>query len=113
MKELNGLEYKADHIPAGEAAEAAAAIDAYASRVNGSVPTSVIVGSMERPDYTLPAVSWIAHMPETMLYVSEKDVPEETAQALKQRNGRRISTSSGLKRWCPRPLKTSCGSMGR
>lgn len=88
MKELNGLEYKADHIPAGEAAKAAAAIDAYASRVNGSVPTSVIVGSMERPDYTLPAVSWIAHMPETMLYVSEKVVPEETAQALRQRNGK-------------------------
>lgn len=88
MKELNGLEYKTDHIPAGEPEEAAAAIDEYAAKVSGSVPTSVIVGSMDRPDYTLPAVSWIAHMPETMLYVREKNVPEETAQALHKRKGK-------------------------
>ncbi len=88
MKELNGLEYKLDHIAAGEPEAAAAAIDEYASKVSGSVPTSVIVGSMDRPDYTLPAVSWIAHMPETMLYVGEKNVPEETAQALRKRKGK-------------------------
>ena len=43
---------------------------------------------MDRPDYTLPAVSWIAHMPETMLYVDEKNVPDETAQALHKRKGK-------------------------
>lgn len=88
MKDLNGLDYKIDHIDAKEPAEAAAAIDEYAAKVTGSVPTSVIIGSMERPNYTLPAVSWIAHMPETLLFVSEKNVPEDTVKALRKRKGK-------------------------
>ena len=101
MKELNGLEYKLDHIAAGEPEAAAAAIDEYAAKVSGSVPTSVIVGSMDRPDYTLPAVSWIAHMPETMLYVDEKNVPDETAQALHKRKGKANIYIIGPERWYP------------
>ncbi|KOR89017.1 hypothetical protein [Paenibacillus solani] len=87
LQELDELNYKVEHIAVKEAAKAAAVIDQYAAKVTGKLSEAVIVGTMEHPDYTLPAVSWIVHQPETLLYVSEKDVPEETIQALEKRQG--------------------------
>jgi len=87
LQELDELNYKVEHIAVKEAAKAAAMIDQYAAKVTGKLSGAVIIGAMEHPDYTLPAVSWIAHQPETLLYVSQKDVPQETIQALEKRQG--------------------------
>ncbi|MDP4167061.1 MAG: cell wall-binding repeat-containing protein, partial [Bacillota bacterium] len=56
----------------------------------GEYPKSVIIGSSEDDAelYSLPAVNWIAHMPEPILYVNKKGIPEETAAALKKRDGK-------------------------
>ncbi|SMF86063.1 hypothetical protein SAMN05661091_3269 [Paenibacillus uliginis N3/975] len=85
LKELN---YKVDKVEGEEPAAVAKAIDAYYAKVAGSTPESVIVGSMDSPEYTLPAVNWIAHMPEPLLYVNKDEVPKETIEALNTRGGK-------------------------
>ena len=35
--------------------------------------------------YTTPAVNWISHMPEPLLYTEKNKVPEATIEALKMR----------------------------
>ncbi|WP_054957872.1 cell wall-binding repeat-containing protein [Paenibacillus dakarensis] len=86
-EQLKDLDYKIDKVEGDNPAAAAQAIDAYYAKVAGDVPKSVIVGSMDQPEYTLPAVNWIAHMPEPLLYVREKEIPQETIDALKKREG--------------------------
>lgn len=87
-KQLDGLKLKTDQIEGDDPATVAAAIDAYYAKVAGELPTGVIVGSSDSPEYTLPAVNWIAHMPESLLYVSKDKVPDATAKALEQRSGK-------------------------
>ncbi|WP_150273847.1 cell wall-binding repeat-containing protein [Paenibacillus tepidiphilus] len=85
--ELKKLDLKVDNIAGTDPAEIAQAIDAYYAEVSGALPDGVIVGSVDSPEYTLPAVNWIAHMPEPLLYVGKDDIPEATVQALKARGG--------------------------
>lgn len=85
LKELN---YKVDKIEGKEPAAVAQAIDAYYAKVSGNQPESVIIGSMDSPEFTLPAVNWIAHMPEPLLYVSKDEIPEATINALDTREGK-------------------------
>ncbi|MBP1157051.1 MULTISPECIES: cell wall-binding repeat-containing protein [unclassified Paenibacillus] len=85
VKEL-GL--KTDKIAGGSPAAVAKSIDAYYTNVTKETPASVIVGSMENQEFTIPAVNWIAHMPEPLLYVNKDEVPQETVDALKTRNGK-------------------------
>lgn len=85
VKEL-GL--KTDKIAGGNPAAVAKAIDAYYTKTAGENPPSVIVGSMDSQEYTIPAVNWIAHMPEPLLYVKKDEVPAETIDALKTRGGK-------------------------
>ncbi|MGY4759009.1 cell wall-binding repeat-containing protein [Paenibacillus caseinilyticus] len=87
-EQVKGLGFKTDKIPGGTPAAVAKAIDAYYSKVTKEVPPSVIVGSMDSQEYTMPAVNWIAHMPEPLLYVKKDEVPQETADALKARGGK-------------------------
>lgn len=86
-EQLKDLDYKIDTIEGDQPAAVAEAIDAYYTKVSGSMPESVIIGSMDSPEYTLPAVNWIAHMPEPLLYVKKNEVPTETTEALKTRGG--------------------------
>lgn len=86
-EQLKKLDYKMDRIEGDQPAAVAEAIDAYYAKVSGSTPESVIIGSMDSPEYTLPAVNWIAHMPEPLLYVNKNEVPVETTEALKTRGG--------------------------
>ncbi|OKP94923.1 cell wall-binding repeat-containing protein [Paenibacillus sp. P46E] len=86
--QLKVLDLKVDKIEGEEPAEVAKSIDAYYEKVSGALPQSVIVGSVDSPEYTLPAVNWIAHMPEPLLYVSKRKIPEATAEALKARGGK-------------------------
>ena len=87
-EQLKPLNYKVDQVEGENPAAVAQAIDAYYAKVSGSTPESVIIGSMDSPEYTLPAVNWIAHMPEPLLYVSKDEIPQETAEALDTRGGK-------------------------
>lgn len=87
-EQIQSLGFKTDRIRANNPADYAKAIDAYYARAAGSPPQSVVVGSMESPEFTLPAVNWISHMPEPLLYVTKDEIPQETVDALKTRNGK-------------------------
>jgi hypothetical protein len=82
------LGFKLDIVTGGNPADLAQAIDDYYAKVAGEIPLSVIIGSMESPEYTLPAINWIAHMPETLLYVKKDEIPQETVEALQTRGGK-------------------------
>jgi putative cell wall-binding protein len=85
--QLKELDLKVDKIEGEEPAAIAAAIDTYYAKVSGALPQSVIIGSLDSPEYTLPAVNWIAHMPEPLLYASKDEIPAATVDALKERGG--------------------------
>lgn len=86
-EQLKALDMKMDKIEGEEPAAVALAIDAYYAKAAGELPQAVIVGSMENAEYTLPAVNWIAHMPEPLLYVNKDEIPAPTVEALKKRAG--------------------------
>lgn len=86
-EQLKALDMKIDKLEGEDPAAVAQAVDAYYANVSGELPRSVIVGSMDTPEYTLPAVNWIAHMPEPLLYVGKNEIPGATAEALKKRGG--------------------------
>lgn len=85
---VRGLGLTPEWIRADNPAALAKAVDARYAQLHGSVPQSVVVGSMDSPEFTLPAVNWIAHMPDPLLYVKKDEVPEETKQALQLRGGK-------------------------
>ncbi|AOZ92418.1 ArsR family transcriptional regulator [Paenibacillus crassostreae] len=82
------LGYKVDKVTADNSAALAKAIDAYYAKIAGENPSSVIIGSQDSPEYTLPAINWIAHMPEPLLYVKKDEIPQETMEALQTRGGK-------------------------
>ncbi|GGH21831.1 cell wall-binding repeat-containing protein [Paenibacillus segetis] len=81
------LGFKIDKVTGDNPAALAKAIDAYYTNLAGENPSSVIIGSMESQEYTMPAINWIAHMPEPLLYVKKDEVPQETIEALQTRDG--------------------------
>lgn len=86
-EQIKDLNMKIDKIDGDEPASVAQAIDTYYARVAGELPQAVIVGSVDSPEYTLPAINWIAHMPEPLLYVTKDEVPDATVKALQERQG--------------------------
>jgi hypothetical protein len=69
----------------------AAEIDqTYAEVTDNKYPDSIIIVSSEEKakPYSLLAANWIAHMPEPILYVNDKGIPEETKKALEKRDGK-------------------------
>lgn len=87
-EQVKELGLKTDKVVADHPAALAKAIDAYYVKVAGETPSSVIIGSMDREAYTMPAVNWIAHMPEPLLYVKKDEIPQETKEALQTRGGK-------------------------
>ncbi|GAB7388454.1 hypothetical protein BSNK01_22910 [Bacillaceae bacterium] len=85
--QVKALGFKFEQIQANNPADYARAIDAYYAKAAGTIPQSVIIGSMDSSDFTLPAANWIAHMPEPLLYVKKDEIPQETVEALKTRKG--------------------------
>ncbi len=65
----------------------AKAVDIYYSKESGQRPENVLIGSLDSPSYTVPAVNWIAHMAAPLLYTGKDKLPAETVEALKLRNG--------------------------
>ncbi|WP_110930275.1 cell wall-binding repeat-containing protein [Paenibacillus bouchesdurhonensis] len=86
--QVKKLGFKTDKVSAGNPAALAKAIDAYYAKLAGENPFSVIIGSMESREYTMPAINWIAHMPEPLLYVNQNEIPPETKEALETREGK-------------------------
>lgn len=86
-EQVQALGFKTDRLEGADPAPFAKAVDDYYANLQGSYPKSVIIGSMDSPEYTLPAGNWISHMPEPLLYVTADSVPKETAEALQKRNG--------------------------
>ncbi|ULO05023.1 cell wall-binding repeat-containing protein [Paenibacillus sp. 19GGS1-52] len=87
-EQLKPLKLKVDKITGDEPAAIAQSIDAYYAKASGKLPQAVIIGSMDSPEFTLPAVNWIAHMPEPLLYVTKDEIPAPTIAALKERGGK-------------------------
>lgn len=87
IEQAQSLGFKTDHIQAANAADYGKVIDAYYAKAAGEVTQSVVIGSMDHPEFTLPAVNWISHMEEPLLYVRKDEVPQATVEALATRNG--------------------------
>lgn len=79
--------YKVKQIKETDPAKFAKDVDKEYADITGSYPNSVIIGSSEEEGrlYTTPAVNWISHMPEPLLYTEKDKVPEATIEALKMR----------------------------
>lgn len=79
--------YKVKQIKETDPAIFAKAVDKEYADITGSYPNSIIIGSSEEKGrlYTTPAVNWISHMPEPLLYTEKDKVPEATIEALKMR----------------------------
>src|SRR5699024_6585370 len=84
-KQLEDQGMKVDTVRGVNPADTAAKLDAYYAKTSGDLPQSVIVGSMDVPEYTLPATNWIAHMPEPLLFVGKVIVHIVPIYALKIR----------------------------
>jgi len=81
-------DYKVENIATTQPAVFAAFVDeAYANVSGGEYPQSVIVVALEDESqlFSLPAMNWVAHMPEPVLFVGKDEVPEATSQALAKR----------------------------
>ncbi|PGZ08559.1 ArsR family transcriptional regulator [Bacillus cereus] len=80
-------DYKVKQIKETDPATFAKDVDKEYADITGSYPNSVIIGSSEEEGrlYTTPAVNWISHMPEPLLYTEKDKVPEATIEALKMR----------------------------
>jgi hypothetical protein len=85
MKQL--ATYKVKQVKNTDPATTAKEIDTLYADLAGGYPKNVIIGSSDEDAqlYSLPAVNWIAHMPEPILYVSKDSVPQATIDALKER----------------------------
>ncbi|MCP3763395.1 cell wall-binding repeat-containing protein [Domibacillus sp. A3M-37] len=84
--QLEGFQVEA--IEETDPAQFAAAVDEkYASVSGDEYPESVIIVSADEAAkaFSIPAINWIAHMPEPVLYVTKGGIPEATKQALGQR----------------------------
>ncbi|TYR81367.1 cell wall-binding repeat-containing protein [Priestia megaterium] len=82
--------YKIEKINESDPAIFAQKVDEFYAKSAGDLPQSVIVVSQDQraEAYSLPAVNWIAHMPEPVLYVTKDEVPKATKQALKERKNK-------------------------
>lgn len=88
VKQLSDAKFNVKEIKGDNPAQISALIDDYYASMGGALPQSVIVSTSEQIDFAAPAGNWIAHMPEPLLYVTKDDIPAETDQALKKRNGK-------------------------
>lgn len=105
--------FKTKRIDADSSEEFAALIDDYYTKLSGARPDSVIVGSKESPEYTLPAANWISHMPEPLLYVNKDNIPEATSEALNKRNGKANIYILGPESVISKTVEEQLGSYGK
>lgn len=113
VDEVKKLGLTVDVIAGDNPAAVAAAIDDYYARVSKDRPMSVIIASSDDPSYALPAVNWIAHMPEPVLYVSKQGIPQSTADALAKRRKKAVMYVLGSENTIPQEVTDELQVFGR
>ncbi|MCM3342646.1 cell wall-binding repeat-containing protein [Paenibacillus sp. MER TA 81-3] len=112
-EEIKELGLQVDVIKGDQPAKVAADIDAYYTRVNKEQPKSVVIASTDDAKFALPAVNWIAHMPEPVLYVSNKGIPQATADALAKRRKQAVMYVIGPEQAVPEGVAKELEVFGR
>ncbi|WP_108672433.1 cell wall-binding repeat-containing protein [Peribacillus acanthi] len=91
---LNTLDpFYVENINGRDPAELAANVDEkYAQVSGGDYPTGVIIVSSDDESklYSIPAINWISHMPEPVLFVSRDGIPKSTIKSLQKRKDAKI-----------------------
>ncbi|WNF39092.1 cell wall-binding repeat-containing protein [Bacillaceae bacterium IKA-2] len=82
-------DYEIFQIEEEDPAAFASEIDEFYAKLINDVTESIIIGSLDETAkaYTTIAGSWITHMNESLLYVSENEIPAETIISLEKRSG--------------------------
>lgn len=83
-------DFKVKYIAGKTPAEIGNKVDATYTELSGDLPNGVLIISQDDEDqlYSLPALSWVAHMPEPPLFVSTDKIPKATQEALEKRKGK-------------------------
>lgn len=113
VDEVKKMGLKVDVIAGDNPAAVAAAVDDYYARVSKERPMSVIIASSDDASYALPAVNWIAHMPEPVLYVSKQGIPQSTADALAKRRKKAVMYVLGSENTIPQEVTDELQVFGR
>ncbi len=89
IQEVEALGLKVRHIRGGQddPASLAAAVDDYRASIHADHPDTVVVASLDQPDFALPALSFVAHMPTGFAFVTRDSIPEATRGLLSRRFG--------------------------
>ncbi|WP_227935977.1 cell wall-binding repeat-containing protein [Alkalihalobacillus deserti] len=88
-KELNKLDdYNVEQIKGENPADFAKKVEERFSETISGIQPNVIIGSSEEnaKEYTITVANWITHMNESLLYVNNEGIPQETIDALKSRD---------------------------
>lgn len=89
IREVEALGLKVRQIrgAADDPANLAAAVDDYRASIHADHPDIVVIASLDQPDFALPALSFVAHMPAGFTFVSRDSIPEATRGLLSRRFG--------------------------
>lgn len=89
MQEIEALGLKVRHIQGApdDPASLAAVVDDYRASIHADHPDTVVVASLDQPDFALPALSFVAHMPTGFAFVTRDSIPEATRELLSRRFG--------------------------
>ena len=82
-----GLKVRRIQSTPGEPASLAAAVDDYRASIHADHADTVVVASLEQPDFAIPALSFVAHMPTGFVFVNRDSIPEATRGVLSRRYG--------------------------
>jgi putative cell wall-binding protein len=108
-------DYKVETIGGTDPAEFAAAVDKkYAEIAGGEFPKGVVIVSAEEDAkaYSIPAINWISHMPEPILYVTKDGIPDATKQALQERDDANVYIL-GPESIVSKEIETELGDYGK
>ena len=90
IREVESLDLKVRHIQVedpNDPASLAAAVDDYRASIHADHPDTVVVASLDAPDYAIPALSFAAHMPTGFSFVTHDSIPDSTRGILSRRYG--------------------------
>ena len=71
----------------GDPASLAAAVDDYRASIHADHPDTVVIASLDAPDFAIPSLSFVAHMPAGFAFVNRDSIPDATRGLLSRRYG--------------------------
>ncbi|MGH2957918.1 MAG: hypothetical protein ACRDL6_13105 [Solirubrobacterales bacterium] len=78
---------KTEQLKGSAPAELAGAIDELRQRLLKTEPAHIVVASLDRPAYAMPAASWAARSGDPVLFSGRNEVPAATLEALRRHSG--------------------------